>query len=543
MNTATLKTGVTLALVAIGLLVVVPTVYGQRIGLQNLDRLTAGTPQQLERGEQVYDVQCAECHGDQGLGGAPVGERMGAQGFVDVEVERSGVKSIFSVITHGYEFDDQQHPVFENLRYQDRFAVATYVHSLIDDPQPDPSDIAELVRREAIEGRCDPDILGEVTNFIEPEDEAQIRRGEEVWQSAGCAGCHGADGIPIDAVREAYDPPARSMDEPAEDWTRGTSALALFETMDRGVEGTAMPPAAVPDEDKWALVHFMREELIPEAELQEVTEEEIEAVCRALSSPPDPQAIPIERAMAFMVEDYEAGEDRFLRHHAYGDPLIEADADPIRGQERYQQSCASCHGADGTAATNLGPYGKFPPYMYIEIDDLVPASVGGTYEEVARRVIEGPHAPLPERPSVAALTDRDWQDIQAFIATFEGAGSDRVRVVQDVEVLFSVDDFTLYTTEDGEDFQALRDWFEELDPPAALLQQLVDDAGIDPEAVESADIEALEEALEELDLDEWDEELDTDEDDVDDESPQEELEPQEEEEETEEEQEEQPESP
>ena len=422
MKKATLKNGLKIALVAGGVVALVPTVHGQGIGLQTLDRMLVASPQTLERGETIYQEQCATCHGDQGLGGAPLGERLGAQGFVNVDVERSGLYSIYSVVAFG--IDEAEHPIFENLFYQDQWAVTHYVHSLIDDPQPDPPEVVERVREIAQFGLCDPDIRAGIANFLQPEDEAQLQHGQEVY-NAQCASCHGAQGLGDGPAGAAVG--ARNFQDDPNEWTNGTSPLAIFNTLQQGIIENGMPAYAHLDDDtNWALTHYVRESFVPVENRQEVTEAQIEEACRALSAPPTPPAIPIERAMAFLAMDQE--HHRFIQLESYGDPQLDPDADPIRGEVVYQASCASCHGESGAAPDRVGPFGAFPPYLFLEIRDLVPASAGGTYRDFAQRTIFGPHGTLPTMTNVSSLTDQNWKDLHAYIAGFEGHGSDRVRL-------------------------------------------------------------------------------------------------------------------
>ncbi len=434
MKNATRKHGLKIALAAGGLLVLIPTVYGQGMGLQTLERMQVATPQTLERGAEIYDVQCASCHGDQGQGGAALGERLGAQGFVGVEVERSGLESIVSVISHGIEYDDEledgeeapdrvDHPVFENLFFQDQWAVAHYVHSLIDDPRPSPPEVVARIREEAEFGVCDPDIRAGIADFIEPSDDAQIEAGRQEY-SIQCVSCHGAEGLGDGPAGAAVG--ARNFHDDPDEWVNGTSALALFNSLQAGV-GNNMPSYAhLPDETVWNLVYYMQAELIPEENIEELTDAQIDEACRALSAPPRPPSIPIEKAMEFLAMDAE--EDRMIRRMQYGDPLVAADADATRGQEIYTQSCASCHGAEGSSNGPLGPYGTFPPFLFLDLPELVPASAGGTYQDLAGRTLGGPHSALPDMFSVVGLNDQDWKDLQAYLASLPGEGSDRVRV-------------------------------------------------------------------------------------------------------------------
>ena len=469
MNKATVKNGLKIALVAGGIFALVPAVYGQGIGLQTLDRMTAGTPQQIDRGEQVYQDQCAECHGEAGQGPTAMGEQLGALDFSDpdAEFERSALESIYSVIVHGYEYEhDEQvreHPVFENLAYQDQWAVSHYVHNLIDDPQPAPDDVVARIREEAEEGICDPEIREGITEFLEPESEEQLQLGADEYATR-CATCHGDEGRG-DGPGAGTVPPARDFQDPVDEWTTGTSPLAIFNTLDQGIEGTAMASFGhLEDEVLWAMTHHVIEEYIPEGEREEVSDEEVEEVCRSLSAPPQPEPIPVNRAMEFVVGD--ADEERLVRLRGYGDPMVHTESDPLQGQELFEQSCASCHGADGQSTEPIGPYGKFPPYLHIEPSQMVPASAGGTYEDLARRTIEGPHAALPDRPSVATFSDQQWMDLQAFITQFEGEGRERIQIIDSLEDEEDVDDEQAEEEELEEDEELGEDEGEEADDDA-----------------------------------------------------------------------------
>lgn len=492
MKKASLKNGLKIALVAGGVMALVPAVYGQGIGLQTLERMTAGTPQQIDRGAQVFDDQCATCHGDEGRGGAELGQRLGAQGFVGVEVERSGLYSIYDVVARGYEYDeDQEHPVFENLFYQDQWAVAHYVHGLIDDPQPDPPELVERIRREAVEGICFPEIRAEISAWAEPEDEEQIALGGQLYQQR-CSVCHGDEGRG-DGPGAGTDPPARDLAAPIEEWTVGTSPSALYTVLDQGIDGTAMAAFGhLPEEELWAMVHFMREEFIPTEIQEDMTEEEIDEVCRAMSSPPRPDPLPIERAMEFLAAD--ADEERFLRYQQYGTPLVYSGADESRGAQIFDMKCASCHGADGQAGAPLGPYGSFPPYLRFELEPLEPAAVGGTYVNVAERVIAGAHATIPDMTPVATFTRKDWQDVQAYLSTLEGAGSERVRTVD-----FATIDAEQLLTFERTDALRIVEAIDDTERAGKLMQFLDELADQELEETELDDEELDDELSEDLD--------------------------------------------
>lgn len=448
MKNATLKNGLKIALVTGGMVALIPTVYGQGIGLQTLDRMLVPTPQKIERGEKVFAEQCATCHGDQGRGGAELAERNGAQGFVGTEVERSGLESIYSVVAHGYATENFEHTPFNNLFFQDQWAVSHYVHSLIDNPNPVPAELSERIRREAEFGVCDPEIRVGIADLVEPSGDEQLAKGEEVFAQQ-CASCHGAQGKGDGPAGGALNPPPRNFEAPPADWTNGTSALAIYNTLFGGISGTSMPAYGhLPEDELWALTHYVRESFIPEQNQEPATDEQVNDVCRSLSAPPRPDAIPVNDAMRFLAAD--AAENRLIRLGQYGDPVLAADASAADGQQVYGQMCASCHGSQGAGARNVGPYGAFPPFLYINVGRLVPASVGGTYQDVAARTIGGVHATLPNMTPAASLSEKNWKDLQAYVAGFEGEGSERVTTEQPVDETTSPADTTGEIPADGQ---------------------------------------------------------------------------------------------
>lgn len=421
MKNAMLKNGFKALLAVGGVCAVIPAVYGQGIGQQSLERMLVPTPQKIERGARIYADNCSSCHGDAGKGGAPIGESLGARGFTEGLGQPGGLIAIKDVISKG--LPGKEHPIFNNLFYQDQWAAAHYVYSLLPGQPADTPEAIAQAKREAIEGVCDPAIGATISNHLKPIEGEEFEKGKKAY-AENCASCHGDSGKGDGPAGAAVK--ARNFHDPVSNWTNGSSPLAVFNTLANGIEGTSMASYIhLPEDERWALTHYVIQEFVSEDNRQVPSEAEVASVCRSLSAPTAPPAIPIDRAMQFLVADQ--GEQRAIRLALYGDPQVDASGSPEKGQQIYIQSCVSCHGASGKGMRNLGPYGAFPPYLYLEVAPLVPASVGGTSSQVAQRVTVGAHATLPQMTGAALLSEQDWKDLQSYIVRFPGTGSDRVR--------------------------------------------------------------------------------------------------------------------
>ena len=83
-----------------------------------------------------------------------------------------------------------------------------------------------------------------------------IARGKKVYHTY-CATCHGASGMGDGPAGKALKPPPRNLVEGK--WKQGGTSIALYKTLARGVQGTAMVSFSyLPKEDRWALVHYIR---------------------------------------------------------------------------------------------------------------------------------------------------------------------------------------------------------------------------------------------------------------------------------------------
>lgn len=409
-------------------------VAAQGIGLRKLDQMLSPTSATIERGQKVYAEQCVSCHGEDGKGGAPLAQNFDppAQAFTGQFKYGHGPIAIYNAISvgdmqtapvEGQEVLSAKHPaVFNHVPFQDRWAVAHYVRTLGGNGAPDSQALRERAEFEAENGVCFESVKAGIADRVAPKGEEQLAKGKELY-AAQCSSCHGAEGKGDGAAAAALNPPPRNFHSVDQKWTVGTSPLGVFNVLSVGIAGTSMASyASLSEDDRWALTHYIRQ-WVPESQLQESTEEEVVDVCRALSTPPKPPAIPLEVAINALIKDYPTSRAREFAK--YGDVLLHPGADAAKGEAVYNASCASCHGAGGVGSAN-GPYGAFPPYLYLQVNRLVPAMAGGDTASFAQRSIGGVHATLPDMSAASHLTVEDWRNVQAYIARFEGEGTVRV---------------------------------------------------------------------------------------------------------------------
>ncbi|HLA98846.1 MAG TPA: c-type cytochrome [Anaerolineales bacterium] len=140
----------------------------------------------LATGKQIYELNCAACHGDNG-----VGTVLGASDFTDLRyMDNRAPRDFYLTITQGLG----SMPAWQGrLSQEERWAVIDYLRTFSYDPglkeevesipQPTVEDV-ELV--------CSQDYLSQ-TNTFNWGDEAAIQAGSAIYEQA-CGMCHGPDG-------------------------------------------------------------------------------------------------------------------------------------------------------------------------------------------------------------------------------------------------------------------------------------------------------------------------------------------------------------
>lgn len=411
-----LKKGLKGAVVLGGLCVLIPSVYSQGIGLKKLDEMLAPTPSKLARGKVIYERQCVTCHGADGTNNTEWAKANGlaSGGFKAGWKNGGGVIQIYNTISR--KQDGASHPVFNYVAYQDRWSVAHYVRSF-NPSQDDPASVKEQARVDAVNGICREELKTQISESMKPKGDEQLAKGKEVY-ATNCASCHGEAGAGDGAAAGALNPAPRNFTDAGAKWTNGTSELAIFNTLANGIEGTSMASYKhLSEEERWALTHYVRE-WVPEKAKKSSTKEQVVDVCRSLSAPKKPEAIPVEMAMKFLAEDAPA--KRQLARQGYGAVYTYNDASAENGSKIYTEHCASCHGSRGEGAQPIGPYGAVPPFLYLTVAPLRNNDAGGSYDAFATRAGGGVHSTLPDMTGVALISEGEWKDLHAYVGKFDG---------------------------------------------------------------------------------------------------------------------------
>lgn len=422
MKLSNIHKGIRAAALIGGVLVVGPAVYAQGIGVPTFQELLVPTKTALDRGKVVYERNCSNCHGPDGIGQTPYAAKLGTPlpnlQAGEFPKNGGGKVQIYNTITKG----TGGHPVLTNLAYQDAWAVTHYTRALGNVELTDPPEILQAAMTEAEKGICKDSVKGTIESKMAFQGEEQVAKGMQVY-TANCASCHGAEGGGDGAAAAALNPPPRNFKAADEKWTNGTSPLAIFNTLANGISGTSMASFAhLPEEDRWALTHLIREKWLPAEAKQESTPEQIVDVCRSLSAAGSTVRIPIESAIRFYAEDNV--DRRTVRLESYGTSWVTDGADARRGEQLFAAHCQMCHGPNGSGS-KMGPYGSQPPYLWVEVSALEPASAGGSVQDFAKRTMGGAHASIPDMTGAAQLSQKDWQSLHAYVAAFEGMGEAR----------------------------------------------------------------------------------------------------------------------
>jgi mono/diheme cytochrome c family protein len=139
----------------------------------------------LALGEQIYSINCAACHGEDGTGTV-----LGSSDFTDLRlVDSLAPRDFYLIVTQG----KGSMPAWQGRLSQDeRWAVIDFLRTFSYDPALPAEANIPLPTVSAVEVACDPSYSLEKNPFAWEDNDAVIT-GELLYRQ-DCVMCHGADG-------------------------------------------------------------------------------------------------------------------------------------------------------------------------------------------------------------------------------------------------------------------------------------------------------------------------------------------------------------
>jgi mono/diheme cytochrome c family protein len=211
-------------------------------------------------GKQIYEANCAECHGSQG----------DSKGFVcfSTTVEKSGRQ----IVTYSRDFTAGVFkfrttstgclPLEEDLEGTLKKGIApSFMPSFEDFSAQQTADVLAHVmtfsERWEEEDPCDPIPILKPYWVGSP---ASVKRGQEVYKQMKCWECHGdtgkGDGTKSHELKDDFERKIVPFDFTTGELKRGTSPEAIYITFSSGLDGSGMPSYedSLNEEDRWHLV-------------------------------------------------------------------------------------------------------------------------------------------------------------------------------------------------------------------------------------------------------------------------------------------------
>ncbi|OGX37959.1 MAG: hypothetical protein A3C36_04350 [Omnitrophica WOR_2 bacterium RIFCSPHIGHO2_02_FULL_52_10] len=211
----------------------------------------------LARGDQLYHMQCALCHGASGEGNGSASLFLGvkprdftSEGF-KFRTTSSGAlptdEDLFRTVTVG--FPAYGMPGFHYLSEEDRWAIVHYIKTF-------KKDFKDAGSPEVVDLGKEPKVTKEL-----------ITEGREIFKQAGCHACHGVtgrgDGPSSATLKDSQGQPVLALDLT---WggiyfKGGDRPRDMMRSFSTGLTGTPMPSyldSGFTKEQLWALAYFLK---------------------------------------------------------------------------------------------------------------------------------------------------------------------------------------------------------------------------------------------------------------------------------------------
>lgn len=237
-----------------------------------------------QQGQEIYQLRCAQCHGEEGRGDGPAAEfllprpRDFTQGQYKIRSTASGElptdQDLLQVISRGMPGTSM--PGWDMLTQGEKQGVVEHIKSLVLGGWEEPSAVMRASSRPS-------------------PSEQSIQRGRELYEENECWKCHGqegrGDGPSAPTLTDFNEVPIRAANLTT-GWTfrGGGSPQEVYMRLRTGLAGSPMPSfaEALSEEETWHLVNFV-------SSLGPAEAPEVQAVVRARlleaglpSSPDDP---------------------------------------------------------------------------------------------------------------------------------------------------------------------------------------------------------------------------------------------------------------
>lgn len=294
---------------------------------------------------------------------------------------------------------------FMHLKYDNKVDIVTFVSSFVFLGIFVGLTASDLLDRETTEpvkvaAAAGGSGMGDVSKLAKPTPEL-IAQGKQIY-AGNCASCHGTDGKGDGPAAAAFNPKPRNFT--SGEWKQGGKPSQIFNTLSTGM-GSMPSFAALPAEQRWALVHFIRS-------LSPNRPEDSAADITALSAKAGKAGaqLPIRVAIDLMAVPDEPKTFEFHKS-----PLnIDSE-----GGRLYEARCASCHGSNGIGGIRVRVLGS-NPFSYLSTPSFAGSHAAWTsnFQEFVRINSEG--LPGYGKPGVADLTQSQWQALYSYVQQLAG---------------------------------------------------------------------------------------------------------------------------
>ncbi len=243
--------------------------------------------------------------------------------------------------------------------------------------------------------------MGDVAKLAKVTPE-QITEGKKIF-AANCISCHGTEGKGNGPAAAAFTPKPRNFT--SGEWKNGGKPTEIFQTLISGL-GSMPSFAALPAEQRWALVHYVRS-LSPKRPEDSTTD----VTALAAKSGKSAAQLPIRVALELSaVPEIQAAVD-------IKKTIPQPDSE---GGQLYQNRCATCHGPTGQGGIRVRVLGS-NPFSYLATSSF--ANSHAAWVSNAQEFIRINSQGLPGfgKPGISDLTPTQWQALYGYVQQLAGA--------------------------------------------------------------------------------------------------------------------------